>query len=84
LKLALVNTGFVFEDTSENHVVISGTPVNVTESEVSLVLEQLLSDLHDGIPDSSFSQNDTIAKSSMAKLSCKNGNSFDKRTRELG
>jgi DNA mismatch repair protein MutL len=41
-------------------------PVNVTESEVSLVLEQLLSDLHDGIPDS-FSQNDTIAKS-MAKV----------------
>jgi DNA mismatch repair protein MutL len=29
LKLALVNTGFVFEDTSEDHVVISGTPVNV-------------------------------------------------------
>jgi DNA mismatch repair protein MutL len=53
-----------FEDTSEDHVVISGTPVN--ESEVSLVLEQLLSDLH-GIPDSSFSQNDTIAKS-MAKV----------------
>jgi DNA mismatch repair protein MutL len=39
---------FCFEDTSEDHV-ISGTPVNVTESEVSLVLEQLLSDLHDGI-----------------------------------
>jgi DNA mismatch repair protein MutL len=66
LKLALVNTGLFFEDTSEDHVVISGT-VNVTESEVSLVLEQLLSDLHDGIPDSSFSQNDTIAKS-MAKV----------------
>jgi DNA mismatch repair protein MutL len=25
---------FCFEDTSEDHVVISGTPVNVTESEV--------------------------------------------------
>jgi DNA mismatch repair protein MutL len=72
LKLALVNTGFVFEDTSEDHVVISGTPVNVTESEVSLVLEQLLSDLHDGIPDSSFSQNDTIAKS-MESLAVKQG-----------
>jgi DNA mismatch repair protein MutL len=30
------------------------------------VLEQLLSDLEDGIPENSFSQNDTIAKS-MAK-----------------
>jgi DNA mismatch repair protein MutL len=69
LKLALVNTGLFFEDTSEDHVVISGTPVNVTESEVSL--EQLLSDLHDGIS-RGFSQNDTIAKS-MAKFSCKQG-----------
>jgi DNA mismatch repair protein MutL len=42
VETCLVNTGFVFEDTSEDHVVISGTPVNVTESEVSLVLEQLL------------------------------------------
>jgi DNA mismatch repair protein MutL len=45
--------------------VISGIPVNVTESEISIVLEQLLS-LEDGIPENSFSQNDTIAKS-MAK-----------------
>jgi DNA mismatch repair protein MutL len=30
-------------------MLLFGTPVNVTESEVSLVLEQLLSDLHDGI-----------------------------------
>jgi DNA mismatch repair protein MutL len=45
----LVNTGFVFE-TNKDHIVISGIPVNVTESEVSLVLEQLLSDLQDGIP----------------------------------
>jgi DNA mismatch repair protein MutL len=29
--------------------------------------------LHDGIPDSSFSQNDTIAKSMAKKLSCKTG-----------
>jgi DNA mismatch repair protein MutL len=51
LKLSLVNTGFVFEETNKDHIVISGIPVNVTESEVSLVLEQLLSDLQDGIPE---------------------------------
>jgi DNA mismatch repair protein MutL len=73
LKLALVNTGFVFEETSGDHVVISGIPVNVTESEVSLVLEQLLSDLQDGIPESSFSQNDTIAKSMAKSLAVKTG-----------
>jgi DNA mismatch repair protein MutL len=56
---------FCFEDTSEDHVVI-WYPVNVTESEVSLVLEQLLRFARRN-SDSSFSQNDTIAKS-MAKV----------------
>lgn len=82
LKLSLVNTGFVFEETSPDHVVISGIPVNVTESEVSLVLEQLLSDLQDGIPDSSFSQNDTIAKSMAKSLAVKTGTSLSIKEQE--
>jgi hypothetical protein len=36
-----------------------------------LVLEQLLSDLEDGIPENSFSQNDTIAKSMAKSLAVK-------------
>jgi DNA mismatch repair protein MutL len=64
LKLALVNTGFVLKTLVK--IMLSLAPVNVTESEVSLVLEQLLSDLRRN-SDSSFSQNDTIAKS-MAKV----------------
>jgi DNA mismatch repair protein MutL len=82
LKLSLVNTGFVFEETSADHVVISGIPVNVTESEVSLVLEQLLSDLHDGIPESSFSQNDTIAKSMAKSLAVKTGTALTIKEQE--
>ena len=73
LQLSLVNTGFVFDASSEDHLVITGLPVNVTESEVSSVLEQLLSDLSDGIPDSSFSQNDSIAKSMAKSLAVKTG-----------
>jgi DNA mismatch repair protein MutL len=73
LQLSLVNTGFVFEATNDDHVVISGLPINVTESEVSIVLEQLLSDLQDGIPESSFSQNDSIAKSLAKSLAVKTG-----------
>jgi len=73
LQLSLVNTGFVFDASNEDHLVITGLPVNVTESEVSSVLEQLLSDLSDGIPDSSFSQNDSIAKSMAKSLAVKTG-----------
>jgi DNA mismatch repair protein MutL len=61
--------------------VISGIPVNVTESEISIVLEQLLSDLEDGIPENSFSQNDTIAKS-MAKSLLKTGTSLTVKEQE--
>ena len=82
LQLALVNTGFVFEETNEDSIVISGLPVNVTESEVSIVLEQLLSDLQDGIPESSFSQNDTIAKSMARSLAVKTGTYLTEKEQE--
>ena len=74
LQLSLKNTGFVFEETNIDNIVISGIPVNVTESEISVLLEQLLSDLKDGIPESSFSQNDSIAKSMAKSLAIKTGN----------
>jgi DNA mismatch repair protein MutL len=73
LQPSLENTGFVFEAFETDAVHISGIPVNTTESEVSIVLEQLISDLEDGIPDSSFSQNDTIAKSMAKSLAVKTG-----------
>jgi DNA mismatch repair protein MutL len=82
LQLSLMNTGFVFEENNTDHIVISGIPVNVTESEVSLVLEQLLSDLQDGIPESSFSQNDTIAKSMAKSLAVKTGTHLTEKEQE--
>ncbi|HEU4790562.1 MAG TPA: DNA mismatch repair endonuclease MutL [Flavobacterium sp.] len=73
LQQSLVNTGFVFDESNSDHIVISGIPVNITESEVAAVLDQLLSDLHNGIPENSFSQNDTIAKSMAKSLAVKTG-----------
>lgn len=73
LKPSLETTGFVFDESKSDHVIISGIPVNITESEVSMVIEQLLSDLQDGIPASSYSQNDTIAKSMAKSLAVKTG-----------
>ena len=73
LHAALENTGFVFEELNQDNVIISGLPVNMSEREIALVLEDLLSDLQDGIPDSSFCQNDTIAKSMARSLAVKTG-----------
>jgi len=82
LQHSLINTGFIFEQNNSDHIVISGIPVNVMESEVSLVLEQLLSDLQDGIPESSFSQNDTIAKSMAKSLAVKTGTHLTEKEQE--
>jgi DNA mismatch repair protein MutL len=82
LKSSLENTGFVFETINEDNVVISGLPVNVTESEITIVLDELLSDLQDGIPDSSFSQNDTIAKSMAKSLAVKTGTYLTEKEQE--
>jgi len=82
LQLALESTGFVFEASNEQSIIISGLPINVTESEVPIILDELLSDLHDGIPDSSFSQNDTISKSMSRSLAVKTGTYLTEREQE--
>ena len=82
LKSSLETTGFIFETINEDNVLISGLPVNVSESEISIVLEELLSDLQDGIPDSSFSQNDTIAKSMAKSLAVKTGTYLTEKEQE--
>ena len=73
LQLSLENIGFVFERISDQFIQISGIPINTSESEITLVLQQLVADLQDGVPDSSFSQNDTIAKSMAKSLAVKTG-----------
>jgi DNA mismatch repair protein MutL len=82
LQQSLINTGFVFEESNPDHIVISGIPVNITESEVAAVLDQLLSDLHNGIPENSFSQNDTIAKSMARSLAVKTGTYLTEKEQE--
>jgi DNA mismatch repair protein MutL len=73
LKIALVTTGFIFEESNNDYLTLTGLPANVTEKQASTVLEELIRDLQDGIPESSFSQNDTIAKSMAKSLAIKTG-----------
>jgi DNA mismatch repair protein MutL len=79
---ALVNTGFVFAEFNDDHIVVSGLPVNVSESEVSILLEELINDLQHEVPDSSFSQSDSIAKSMARSLAVKTGTLLSDREQE--
>lgn len=73
LQPSLENTGFVFDAFNSDSVQISGLPIAMLESEVSIVLEELISNLQNEIPESSFSQNDSIAKSMAKSLAVKTG-----------
>lgn len=81
-KEALENTGFVFAEINHDHIVVNGLPVNVVESEVSILLEELLSDLQQEVPDSSFSQTDSIAKSMARSLAVKTGTLLTEKEQE--
>ena len=73
IQQSLESTGFVFNALNNDSVVISGLPVTVSESEVAKVLEQLVNDLQAEVPDSSFSQMDSMAKSMAKSLAVKTG-----------
>ncbi|WGD35076.1 DNA mismatch repair endonuclease MutL [Olleya sp. YS] len=73
LKEDLESTGFIFQSIKDETVQITGVPVNVPESEVSIILEQLISDVENEVPDSNFSATDLLAKSMAKSLAIKTG-----------
>lgn len=82
LRSSLENTGFVFAEFNEDHIVVSGLPVNVSESEVSILLEELINDLQNELPESSFSQSDSVAKSMARSLAVKTGTALTEKELE--
>ena len=82
LQPSLENTGFQFDDVNADSIQISGIPVNVQESEVSIVLEELISNLQNEIPENSFSLNDGIAKTMSKSLAIKTGTSLTVKEQE--
>ncbi|MEZ4838807.1 DNA mismatch repair endonuclease MutL [Flavobacterium sp.] len=82
LKMSLEYIGFVFDSIETDKLIISGIPVAVSESEVAIVLEELMNDLQSGIPDSSFSLNDSIAKSMARSLAVRTGTYLTEKEQE--
>lgn len=82
LKDDLESTGFAFSSLTDNLIEITGVPVSVPESEVSIILEQLISDVENDVPDSHFSATDLLAKSMAKSLAIKTGQSLEKDEQE--
>ncbi|WP_289644511.1 DNA mismatch repair endonuclease MutL [Maribacter aestuarii] len=76
----LCAVGFVFGTIDENVVEIKGVPVIVTESEVQMVMEQLIADYQMEVAVDSFSQSDMLAKTLAKTLSVKTGEVLDEQS----
>lgn len=82
MKNDLENTGFQFENITEESVIVKGIPTSITESQISLILEQLLDDMKIEVPESSFSHFDVMAKSFAKSLAIKTGTSLSNKEQE--
>jgi DNA mismatch repair protein MutL len=82
VKEQLEHTGFVFSICEGDKLEVSGVPVSVSESEVVTLLEQLIADIKDEVPDAGFSQNDLLVKSMAKSMAVKTGTSLSKEAQE--
>jgi DNA mismatch repair protein MutL len=82
IKEDLENIGFQFNKILDDSIVISGMPVTIIESQISIILEQLLEDINNDIPNTSFSQLDIMAKSLAKSLAIKTGTKLDLKEQE--
>ncbi len=82
LKTDLEHTGFIFSKIEKGTLEITGVPIGIPESEVSIILEQLISDVEHEVPDSSFSATDLLAKSMAKGLAIRTGQLLKKDEQE--
>ena len=82
IKDDLISVGFLFDKILDDSIVINGIPVTITESQITIIIEQLLEDIKNDIPDASFSQLDVMAKSLAKSLAIKIGTKLDIKEQE--
>lgn len=82
MKSDLENTGFLFESITDESIVVKGIPTSISESQISLILEQLLDDMKLEVPETSFSHFDVMAKSFAKSLAIKTGSILSSKEQE--
>ncbi len=73
IKDSLTTLGFVFDHIEKESIAISGVPLGVQESEVSMVIDQLIADYQLDETTDGFSQTDILAKTLCKTLAVKTG-----------
>ena len=67
------SAGFVFGNFDDNQLEVVGIPNHIAESQISIVLEQLLDDLKLNLEQNGLSTFDLMAKSFAKSMAIKNG-----------
>ncbi|WP_373517203.1 DNA mismatch repair endonuclease MutL [Pricia sp.] len=76
----LVSVGFIFEKIEGESITITGVPLLVAESEVGMVLDQLITDYQQEVIGESFSHTDMLSKTLAKTLSVKTGEVLDRQS----
>ena len=74
IRPQLERTGFMFDSLQDTTAAITGIPISAKEEQISVLLEMLIQDVQNEVPDSHFSQTDMLAKSIAKGLAIKAGN----------
>ncbi|MGV8946024.1 MAG: DNA mismatch repair endonuclease MutL [Lutibacter sp.] len=82
IKDDLESIGFLFGEILNDTILVMGMPVNIIESQITSIIEQLLEDIKNDIPNTSFSQLDIMAKSLSKSLAIKTGTKLDLKEQE--
>ncbi len=82
IKEDLESIGFLFDKILTDTIVVKGIPITITESQITIIIEQLLEDIKNDIPDTSFSQLDIMSKSLAKSLAIKTGTKLDLKEQE--
>ena len=82
IKDDLGHAGFQFSKLDDDTAEITGAPINVPEGEIPNILEHLISDVIQEVPDSNFSVTDLLAKSMAKSLAIKRGQSLTRLEQE--
>lgn len=82
IQSSLENLGFIFDAIQNDSIIVSGLPVTITESQISIIFDDLLNDFQNGVGNDSFSQNDSIAQSMAKCLAVKTGTFLTEKEQE--
>ena len=77
VKESLENIGFMFSDITDDTIELSGIPSNISESELQIIIEQMLNDFQGEIPDTGFSQTDVLVKSLAKSMAIRTGKKLE-------